>query len=118
MTAPVGFSLSWGESQNKNGQSFGIFLPLIDIGAAFSYRWSGKENGFPEQLLWRQVLSPGFHGVWGIRKLPISVMAGMQFTPQLRKINPQDLASSNASVWRYGVSVVVDIPLFNLYLRE
>lgn len=118
ITAPVGFSLSWGESQNKNGQSFGIFIPFIDVGAAFSYRWSGKANGFPEQLRWRQVLSPGLHGVWGFRKLPISLMAGMQFTPQLRKINPQDLSSSNANVWRYGISAVVDIPLFNIYLRE
>lgn len=118
ITAPIGFSLSWGESQNKKGRSFGVFLPLIDIGAAFSYRWNGTATGFPEQLRWRQVLSPGLHGVWGFRQLPISLMAGMQVTPQLRKIKPQDIASLDGNVWRYGVSLVVDIPMFNLYLRE
>ena len=120
ITAPIGLSFNWdiGEETEKDKHAFGLFVPVIDVGAAFSYRWSGEAVGFPQQLKWRQVLSPGIHAVWGIKKVPIALMAGMQFTPQLRAIENAKAISTNKSVFRYGLSAVVDIPIFSLFVKE
>lgn len=118
ITAPIGIAASWGKSRKKDGHAIGLFVPIIDVGAAFSYRWSGDSEGFPEQLQWRQVLSPGAHMVWGIKKVPMSVMLGTQFTPQLRSIKENGSIGLGKNVWRYGISLVMDIPIFNLYVEE
>ncbi len=91
-----------------------LCLPL----SVFTHRWSGEANGFPEQLKWRQVVSPGAHLVWGIKKIPISVMVGTQFTPQLRAIRENGTIGLGNNVWRYSLSLVIDIPIFNLYVEE
>jgi hypothetical protein len=59
ITAPIGVAFSWGkkrkvlggyERDSRGGHSLSLFVPIVDIGAAFSYRWSqGDEiNGFPK----------------------------------------------------------------------
>jgi len=46
-------------------------------------------------------------------------MVGAQFMPQLRGISEDGFdTQTGRSVWRLGVSGVVDIPLFNLHVRE
>ena len=118
ITAPLGIAASWGKSRKKDGHAISLFMPIIDVGAAFSYRWSGEAEGFPAQLQWRQVLSPGAHIVWGIKKVPLSIMLGTQFTPQLRAIKGNGSIGLDQNVWRYGISLVMDIPIFNLYVEE
>jgi len=119
VTAPIGLTTSWGNFDKKDGQSFSLFFPIIDIGAAFSYRWGNQFGGFPDKLTWRQILSPGVHAVYGFRDLPISLMVGAQFMPQLRGISEDGFdTETGRSVWHFGVSGVVDIPLFNLHVRE
>lgn len=119
VTAPIGLAASWGRLPNRAGQSFSVFVPVIDIGAAFSYRWGNQAGGFPKNLSWRQVLSPGIHAVYGFKNAPISLMIGAQFMPQLRSIDANTLSTeTQRSVWHFGVSGVVDIPMFNLHLKE
>ncbi len=118
VTAPIGLTTSWGNFKEKNGQSFSLFFPVIDIGAAFSYRWGNRFGGFPDKLKWRQILSPGVHAVYGFKELPISLMVGAQFMPELRGISENGFTDTGRSVWHLGVSGVVDIPLFNLHIRE
>ncbi len=118
ITAPIGLTTSWGNFKKKDGQSFSLFFPVIDIGAAFSYRWGNRFGGFPDKLTWRQILSPGVHAVYGFKELPISLMVGAQFTPELRGISENGFTDTGRSVWHFGVSGVVDIPLFNLHIRE
>lgn len=119
VTAPIGLAASWGKLPNRAGQSFSLFVPVIDIGAAFSYRWGNQAGGFPKNLSWRQVLSPGVHAVYGFKNAPISLMLGAQFMPQLRSIDANTLSTeTQSSVWHFGVSGVVDIPMFNLHLKE
>jgi len=119
VTAPIGLTTSWGNFKEKDGQSFSLFFPVIDIGAAFSYRWGNRFGGFPDELRWRQILSPGVHAVYGFKELPISLMVGAQFTPELRGIADNGFTTETSqSVWHFGVRGVVDIPLFNLHVRE
>lgn len=119
VTAPIGLTTSWGNFKEKEGRSFSLFFPVIDIGAAFSYRWGNRFGGFPDKLRWRQILSPGVHAVYGFKELPISLMVGAQFMPELRGISENGFdTETGRSVWRFGVSGVVDIPLFNFHVRE
>ncbi len=114
VTAPIGLALSFG----KNNQSLSFFVPVIDIGAAFSYRWGKDANGkgFPDEITWKQVFSPGLHAVWGMAHSPLSLSAGFQFSPQLRSITDTGVVVS-ASTIRYGISAMIDIPLFNLWKK-
>lgn len=116
VTAPLGLSISWGNSLGK-GNSFSFFVPLVDIGAAFSYRWSNQTQGFPQDITFTQILSPGIHAVWGLKNVPVSMMFGFQYTPELRRVsNLNNQLTPN--VWRIGLSAVVDIPIFNIYNRS
>lgn len=119
ITAPIGLSFNAGITQSTlHGHSFSLYLPIVDIGAAFSYRWnSSKADGFPEDITLKQILSPGAHIVWGLGNRPLAFMVGAQYTPQLRKITAgtSDLASS---AWRFGASFTMDLPIFHLYRNK
>ncbi len=118
VTAPIGLSLNWGNSFygiKAKGHSFSLYAPIIDIGAAFSYRWSNSEGeGFPEEIKWQQIISPGMHVVWGIGNTPMALMIGAQYTPLLRKITDQN-NELQPNAWRFGATIAVDIPIFHFY---
>lgn len=118
VTAPIGLSLNWGNSLYGipvRNHSFSLYVPIIDIGAAFSYRWKNDANvGFPEQIQWEQVLSPGVHAVWGIGNSPMALMVGAQYTPLLRKITDSN-NELQPNAWRLGAAITVDIPMVHFY---
>ncbi|MFK7773828.1 MAG: hypothetical protein AB8F94_16880 [Saprospiraceae bacterium] len=118
VTAPIGLSLNWGNSfygMKAKGHSFSLYAPIIDIGAAFSYRWSNSQGGgFPEDIKWEQIISPGIHAVWGIGNTPMALMLGAQYTPLLRKITDQN-NELQPNAWRFGATISVDIPIFHFY---
>ncbi len=118
ITAPIGLSADWGKLGKKGNQSFALFFPIVDIGAAFSYRW-GKDadaTGFPEKITWKQVFSPGLYAHWGLPRAPIAIGAGFQWSPELRKISTSG-ASFADSALRIGVNMAVDIPVFSLWKK-
>ncbi len=120
VTAPIGISFNWGDRllfwKQKN-HSFSFFIPVIDIGAPFSYRWSNDANeGFPTEIEWEQILSPGFYGVWGIGKTPLALMVGAQYTPQLRDLNNAE-GDLQPNAWRFGATLAVDIPFTHFYRK-
>jgi hypothetical protein len=116
VTAPIGTALNWGKKGKNKESAYSLFVPIIDIGAAFSYRWSNSASGFPDDLRWSQVFSPGAYFVWGIPRTPITAVVGGQLTPKLRNIN---ITGTNvvSNTIRFGVNLSVDIPFFNLYKR-
>lgn len=118
VTAPIGLSLNWGNNfygMKAKGHSFSLYAPIVDIGAAFSYRWSNAEGeGFPEEIKWEQIISPGIHAVWGIGNTPMALMIGAQYTPLLRKITDQN-NELQPNAWRFGATISVDIPIFHFY---
>ncbi len=100
------------------GHSFSIFLSVIDLGAAVSYRLSNDiSEGLPSDITLRQVVSPGAYIVYGIKNIPISVMGGVQYTPELRNINVSS-TSLKSNTLRVSLSLTVDIPFFNLYVKQ
>lgn len=116
VTAPIGLSLSWGKQKmgfRKPESSVSLFLPIIDIGAPFSYRWENDSEGFPANLTWRQVLSPGAYLVWGLGDTPLALKLGAQYTPELRKVTTRSL-EFQTNAWRIGATIAVDIPVFYL----
>jgi hypothetical protein len=118
VTAPIGFSVDWGKLGKKRNASFALFFPIIDIGAAFSYRWGNNTGatGFPEKITWKQVFSPGLYAYWGLPRAPIALGAGFQWSPELRKITGLG-ANFGDNALRIGVNMAVDIPVFSLWKR-
>jgi hypothetical protein len=125
-SAPIGAYLGWGKEQayvNKNngqsngkdGQSNGIFISLLDIGAVAAFRVnSGNDTTKLPELTWKNVLAPGIYYVHGFRNV-LSVGVGVQYGPELSKIG--DKAGFDPQAFRVGIKLTADIPLFNLYTK-
>ncbi len=115
ITSPIGISFS----KSLKEHSVSLFVPVIDLSAPFSYRWSNQAEGLPYEINWRQVFSPGIHVVWGVKNVPLSLMFGGQLAPELRTLNqyldPESDESSAVSAIRLGISLSVDLPMLRLY---
>lgn len=118
ITTPIGLSVNVrSKKTGKQSDAISLFVPVMDVGAAFSYRWEkGPGGGLPHKFKMSQFFSPGAYLVWNIRKAPASVMLGVQYTPQLRSV--QNLQTGNLSetnALRIGFNICMDLPLFNVY---
>lgn len=99
------------------GHSISIFISVIDLGAAVSYRLSNDPTeGLPDDITLRQIISPGAFMVYGIKNTPISIMGGVQYTPELREISRRSITFSSNTL-RVFISLNVDIPFINLYVK-
>lgn len=116
ITAPVGISFSRKHTREEPSSSCStFFLSVIDIGAPFSYRFSNDEaQGLPEEIKWEQIFSPGFFYIFGFNNTPLSLSAGIQFTPLLRDIEDENNVLQEKNIIRFSVGLMVDIPIFNL----
>lgn len=118
LTAPVGISVSYGGNckRAKNHSSYSLFLSVIDIGAIASFRFSDTLTEVLPTIQLKNILSPGIFFSYGIPKSPISVNAGWQMGPLLRKVDAQ--MNENTYSDRYGrvsLSICIDIPIVNFY---
>lgn len=117
ISAPIGFSFSWRSKKTDDiyAPSHTLFVSAIDIGAPVSYRLlDDAANGLPENIKWEQVFSPGLYYLYGFKNTPLSLSFGIQYTPLLRKIEAESIVK-NENVFKAGISLVVDLPLFSLY---
>ena len=139
-TAPLGLAFSWGYRGNINnsrylsdlkyrrrvdhalkttddkfltGHSGSVFFSLLDLGAVVLFRLSDEESSLPEDVGFQQVFSPGVIYSHGFPNLPLSVMAGMQVSPQLRKFGDEP-----ADAFRFNLGVTVDLPMANFHTRS
>ena len=139
-TAPVGLAFSWGfrsrindekylnnpryrrrvdrspevhDNRFLNGHAGSLFFPLIDLGAVVLFRLDGSTNALPEDVGFQQVFSPGVVYSHGFPNLPISLLAGAQVSPQLRKFGDEP-----ADAIRFNLGVTVDLPMANFYTRR
>ena len=96
-----------------NGHSGSLFFPLIDLGALVLFRLDNDTEALPEDVGFQQIFSPGVLYVHGLPNVPISFMAGVQLSPQLRKFGDESL-----NTLRFNLSAVVDLPLANFYTRN
>lgn len=129
---PVGIDFSWGSrklqrnsSYTSRGSSNGVFLSIFDLGAIASYRFQtdGKNGQLTSSNLptikLEQLLSPGAFYTHGFRNSPIVWGFGAQLTPRLRDIiDAKDLRVDRASVFRFSTFIAVDLPLFNIAVKN
>jgi hypothetical protein len=134
ITAPIGVALSTGSHsflflcpKNEGHWSYSLFVSLIDLGAVASFRFQNNDSVSQIPTIHLQdIFSPGIFLSVGIPKCPLSVNMGVQMGPNLRKVyvedknNPGEYINGyeNSVYWRYSLSLVVDIPVFNLYTKS
>lgn len=131
LSAPVGVSVMAAFRKNGTKENFsyvkdnkyvaysgfvhGVFIPALDFGAPFAYRWSSDEtDGFSEELKWSQLFAPGAYYSLGMPKSGITFAIGGQMTPQLRSIS-EDGITLQKSAFRLGLILTYDIPVFTLW---
>jgi hypothetical protein len=129
-TAPVGVAFSWGNIHNgkrrkpidtsnkKGGQSFTIFVPLIDVGAIATFRLGDDSTKIASNILLKDIIAPGLYLYYGFGNCPISLGIGGQVGPQLRDVTAKNINETQNIYFRFGLNLVVDIPFFNLYTKN
>ena len=143
-TAPIGVGLNWGIGKSKKptkfnkyasktviesgevtetkyfkGHSISFFASILDVGAITTFRLTDDQTPVTD-VQWQNIFAPGAYFVWGIGNTPLALMVGGQYGPELRTVTAVDgVATStiNSSAWRFGISLVVDIPFFHLYAK-
>lgn len=119
LSAPIGFNVSKGFSKSGNAGGLSVNLQILDLGALVNYYLlkgdtASLPNNFNVKL--SNIFAPGFNVCYNIPKTPLSVAWGGQYIPTLYKyqqINGRnELVSTNA--FHMQVSLLVDIPLYNL----
>ncbi|MES2775415.1 MAG: hypothetical protein V4722_14670 [Bacteroidota bacterium] len=135
LSAPIGVSFSWAglvspqttgvgeitltrkghKLKRFKGTSHTFSLGIIDIGAVVSYRISNSaDKPLPEKLKWGQVLSPAINYRYGLKGTPLCLGLGLQYAPLLRSVN----GSPYSNTIRLSASLMMDLPMFNLYRRQ
>lgn len=143
ITAPIGFEFMWGirgkaDSNKKqyifvkekdsmkvktetikyrSGSAFSIFASFVDIGAAFNYRLNDSESELPQELTFKQIFSPGISLNYGFRNSPITLGAGIQYTPELRNVTVDNIEINSNSL-RAMLRLSWDIPLAKIYSKN
>lgn len=111
ITAPVGITVSHG---SKSFGSISLFLSAIDIGAISAFRFTNDSSQIAKIYL-KEILSPGVFLSYGIPKTPISINGGFQSAPLLSRVNTTQNDVKINYQTRWSVSILVDIPLLNIY---
>lgn len=120
VTAPIGFSFSIGNSLkstaslSKKPYSLSLFLGLVDIGAALSYRFNNDETDLPDKITLAQIFSPGLHLVYGLANSPLALKAGWQYSPELRSVTTAGNETAQYGASRFSIGMTVDIPILIL----
>ena len=119
ITAPVGISVSKGINwQGKKALSASLFFSVIDLGAPVAFRFKDDKTEQLPTIQLKDIVSPGIFFSLGLPRLPVSVNAGWQAGPVLRKINETIADKASSTYSRWGISIVVDIPLLNFYTNR
>ncbi|MGB8190817.1 MAG: hypothetical protein WCF67_02805 [Chitinophagaceae bacterium] len=119
--APVGISLSksFKPSFSKSRWSGTLFISLIDIGSLVSYRFSNYNDTLASDVSIRlnQIVSPGFYGIIGLPKLPVSFGGGVNWSPLLSTVEKESITTkpTGSRPFRWQVFIAVDIPLLNFH---
>jgi hypothetical protein len=113
-TVPVGVSLGWGTRKEATN---GLFISLIDIGAITRLRLDDNDSTktLPE-FTFKNIFAPGIYFSHGFRKTGLGYQIGMQYGPELQKINTDGTANVSKTGLRFNFGFVYDIP-FNIYTK-
>lgn len=123
-TAPVGVYLGLGnlwkdkeDLNSDNGKSFGLFLPLVDVGAVTAFRLKDGNTELAD-VSWSNVFAPGAYLTYGFGKCPISLNLGGQMGPELKSVNDDGTSMLVEKQWYWRAGVVIDISIFDFYTNQ
>ncbi|WJS96801.1 hypothetical protein NYQ10_10170 [Flavobacterium johnsoniae] len=127
ITAPVGFYFQPWPAGKK--VTLGIYVPVIDIAAPVRLRLnSDNDTEILPDFDFMDIFSPGIYFSLGFNKSPFAVNIGGQFGPKLKALSPDTSTSGGSDptpqivnekqVFYFGISAVIDIPLFTLFARS
>ncbi len=97
--------------------SWSIFASIVDIGAAFNYRLNDSKSQLPSELTFKQVFSPGISLNWAFKNSPLTLGAGIQYTPELREITTDNIVAEENSI-RMMLRLSWDIPMVKIYSKN
>ncbi len=111
--APVGIAASIGLSK-KHGGALTLFTSLIDVGGVVAYRLkNGNTDDLKQEVRLESIVAPSAQLFFLVPKTPIAFGAGWRRTPKLfYKSNTDFTVVQSRSV--LSLSVLIDIPIFNL----
>lgn len=129
VSCPIGFDLSFNKRRTSSAPGsfnpehqlvgstikeprnsvIGFYFGILDLTAPFSYRFDGNTAALPEEITFKQILSPSVMFHYGIANSPITLAFGWQHTPELRTIG-----GTAESVDRILFRCSWDIPLIKL----
>ncbi|MFN8354703.1 MAG: hypothetical protein U0Y10_09665 [Spirosomataceae bacterium] len=114
--APIGLSFNRGF---KCGWGVSLSAQILDLGALVNfYLTEGDKTALPSDFKVKlsDILSPGAQLGINIPKTPLTLMGGIQYVPALNSTSQISSKSEMLSpvAWRCQISLVVDIPLYNL----
>ena len=112
-TAPVGLYVQL-KSFTK-GDTFGFFIPIIDIAAPVRLRLDDTNDTktLPDFNL-NDIFSPGLYFSYGFKKSPFAINLGGQYGPKLRDIPDGNNGFTSVDSYRINLGVTIDIPLLTL----
>jgi hypothetical protein len=113
LTAPIGISVTgWG--------SLTGFVSLLDLGTLVNARLGNDVNYYSDLKL-EQFFSPGAGLYFNFPKMPLTIGAQFSYIPNLRTIKynngTADVTETHASVTRFNISALFDIPFLTLFNR-
>ncbi len=119
VTAPIGLSFSRGNigcRDNHKNKSVSLFISIVDLGAITTFRFQNDTAQTLKKIELKDIISPGIFFSYGLGKCPISLNFGYQVTPLLKEVSENN-NTFKPSYGRLSLSILVDIPLFNLFTK-
>ncbi len=116
MAAPVGLNFSFGRILWRS--SLSLFVSVIDVGGLANLRLNNDTVALTRKITLADIFSPGASIVYGIPKLPISLSTGIVYKPTLMYDNNHSNLISIPGMFRWNISLLVDIPVINLFNRS
>lgn len=114
LAAPIGLSFTF-------GGYFTTFVSVIDLGSLVNQRLN-NDVAYYSNIKFEHFFTPGLGLYFNVPKLPISAGVHFNYIPNLRNIQYENgnatITEENRSVTRLNFSILMDIPMFNLFNRE
>lgn len=112
LSLPVGLSVSW-KFKKEHALSYSVLLSVLDLGAVAAFRLGDPNAEALPDLKIENFVAPGAYFLFNIPRSPFSLGVGSQYGPRVRSITTANGIQSQASAWRWGAFVGMDVPIFS-----
>ena len=112
LSLPVGLSVSW-KFKKEHALSYSVLLSVLDLGAVAAFRLGDPNAEALPDLKIENFVAPGAYFLFNIPRSPFSMGVGSQYGPRVRSITTANGIQSQASAWRWGGFIGMDVPIFS-----